>query len=72
MEIEDLKLKKQEASKRYNSKSYEKHKTDKHTCPTCNGCYLYYNKSHHNQSKKHQFCLNLIKKHEENKLTIQE
>jgi len=49
---------KKEASKRYNAKSYEKHKGETPTtCSICYGKYLYYNRSHHNKSKRHLLAL---------------
>jgi hypothetical protein len=52
---EELLKKKKESAKRYNAKSYEKHKKDGATiCSICYGKYSYYNKSHHNTSKRHQ------------------
>lgn len=48
-------LTKSEAAKKYNAKSYIKHKVDeKIKCSVCDGKYSYYNKSHHKQSKKHK------------------
>lgn len=56
-------LKKKEASKRYNAKSYLKHKGESSTtCEICGGKYLYYNKSHHNKSKRHLICIELKNK----------
>lgn len=44
-------------SKDYCKTFYEKHAELKHTpltCPLCGGKYRYFNKSHHNNTKKHQ------------------
>jgi hypothetical protein len=57
MENEILNSKK-EASKRYNAKSYEKHKGEESQfCEVCYGRFQYYNKSHHNKSKRHLLAL---------------
>lgn len=45
--------------------SYQKFKeshdiNEQQTCTICDGHYTYYNKSHHNKSKKHQHALKLI------------
>jgi hypothetical protein len=40
--------------KKYNTTYYETHKNDECTiCDVCNGKYKWYNRSHHNKSKKH-------------------
>lgn len=57
---EELIKKRKEASKRYNAKSYEKHKKEGAIiCNICFGKYCYYNKSHHNTSKRHLTALQL-------------
>jgi len=65
MEVEqqeqpNINNKKKEAAKRYNAKSYLKHKGESSTiCEICGGKYLYYNKSHHNKSQRHLMCIEL-------------
>lgn len=53
---------KTEMYKKYNSTYYEKHKSDEgFVCPVCNGKYRWFNRSHHNKSKKHLKKLDEIK-----------
>lgn len=54
-DIENNKVK--ENNKKFSDKHKEKIK-EKHICEICNGSYTYFNKYHHNKSKKHLFILN--------------
>ncbi len=53
-----------------NKKFSENHKEkikEKQICEICYGSYTYFNKSHHNKSKKHLFVLNnFFKKNKDN------
>jgi hypothetical protein len=47
---EDYQRRRKAAVKKY----YEKHKSEKYTCPICLGSVSFSNKYHHNNSNKHQ------------------
>jgi len=66
-----------ENSKKYDTKKYyqnfkEKNENkicEKLTCEVCGGKYSYFNKAHHNKSKKHCMALEIIKRVEDKFLT---
>ncbi len=63
------KEKKEMATKRYhyNFLSKNKEKIQKSNfCEICGGIYTYFNKSRHNKSNKHQFCLKKLKNEDDN------